>query len=133
MQSDAMLMVMVVKLTTAVIADEVEQSASGIGAIGNRIARELRLSRFPSPIALWLVFTFQGPAGRTFRATTEVKSAAGRFLWFESCSVTAPESGEGEHAVPLFFSVPKRGDFSVALFFGPSLVWQQTISVASVQ
>ncbi|MGH9147614.1 MAG: hypothetical protein ACRD1Q_12955, partial [Vicinamibacterales bacterium] len=89
--------------------------------------------RFPSPVAVWLVFTFQGPAGRTFRATTEVKSVTGRFLSFESHSVTAPDSGEGEHAVPLVFSVPKRGDFSVALFFGPSLVWQQTIRVASAQ
>ena len=128
-----MLVAMVVKLTTAVIADDVERSASGIDAIGNPIARQLRLSRFPAPVAMWLIFTFQGPAGRTFRATTEVKSAAGRFLWFESCSVTAPDSGEGEHAIPLFFSIPKRGDFSIALFFGPSLVWQRTISVGSVQ
>jgi hypothetical protein len=128
-----MLVAMVVKLTTAVIADDVEQNGYGIETIGNPITRELRLARFPSSVAVWLVFTFQGPAGRTFRATTEVKSATGRFLSFESHPVTAPDSGEGEHAVPLFFSVPKRGDFSVALFFGPSLVWQQTISVASIQ
>lgn len=128
-----MLVAMVVKLTTAVIADDVERSASGIDAIGNPIADHLRLSRFPSPVAMWLIFTFQGPAGRTFRATTEVKSGAGRFLWFESCSITAPDSGEGEHAIPLFFSIPKRGDFSIALFFGASMVWQQTISVGSVQ
>jgi hypothetical protein len=121
---------MVLKLTTAVIADDVAQNEAGIEAVGNPIAQQLRLSRFPHPVAAWLVFTFQGPAGRTFLATTEVKSATGRFLWFESCSVTASHSGDGEHAIPMFFSIPKQGDFSVALFFGPSLVWQQTISVA---
>jgi hypothetical protein len=121
---------MVLKLTTAVIADDVAQGESGIEAIGNPISQELRLSRFPYHVAAWLVFTFQGPPERTFLATTEVKSATGRFLSFESHSVTASPSGEGEHAIPLFFSIPKQGDFSVALFFGPSLVWQQTLSAA---
>ena len=121
-----------VALTAAVFTERVTRTNTRIVKIAKPIAnrQELCLKHLPRLYAAWVVFAFEAPAGHTFPIATEVRSEAGRLLWFESRLVTSPASARGQSAVQVSFAVSSVGSYSITLLFETTIVWQQTLMFA---